>query len=186
MHHASRVEAVIPDFKPAGRPVGPGEAPPGIVAPRPHHAPAHLASHRCRAADVRRCRRCLLLLPVATDRSADRGRPARQRGRADCPGDRRAVEGEPRQRATAANVVEGPAAAAEAIDKGEADLAVVRRDVAMPKDGQVVAILRKNVVAFIVPAHQPQPPRRARRPRPRPRPRTRSTRSKAWSAGGSA
>jgi TRAP-type uncharacterized transport system substrate-binding protein len=46
----------------------------------------------------------------------------------------------------------GPAAASAAIDKGLADLAVVRRDVAMPKDGQVVAILRKNVVVFIVPS----------------------------------
>src|SRR5215210_1267233 len=37
-----------------------------------------------------------------------------------------------------------------AIDTGEADLAVVRRDIAMPKNGQVVAILRKNVALFIV------------------------------------
>jgi TRAP-type uncharacterized transport system substrate-binding protein len=45
----------------------------------------------------------------------------------------------------------GPPAAAAAIDNGEADLAVVRRDSGMPKNGQAVAILRKNVVVFIVP-----------------------------------
>ena len=45
----------------------------------------------------------------------------------------------------------GPAAAAAAIDKSQADLAVIRRDVAMPRDGQAVAILRRNVVVFIVP-----------------------------------
>ena len=45
-----------------------------------------------------------------------------------------------------------PPAAAAAIDKGQADLAVVRRDSGMPKDGQAVAILRKNVVVFIVPS----------------------------------
>src|SRR4051812_35225813 len=50
------------------------------------------------------------------------------------------------------NVLAGPAAAAAAIDKNEADLAVIRRDVGMPKDGQAVAILRKNVVVFIVPS----------------------------------
>jgi TRAP-type uncharacterized transport system substrate-binding protein len=49
------------------------------------------------------------------------------------------------------NVLEGPAAAAAAIDDGKADLAVIRRDVGMPKEGQAVAILRKNVVVFIVP-----------------------------------
>ncbi|AMN38885.1 TAXI family TRAP transporter solute-binding subunit [Rhodoplanes sp. Z2-YC6860] len=46
----------------------------------------------------------------------------------------------------------GPLEAANALDKGQADLAVVRRDVAMPKNGQAIAILRKNVVAFIVPS----------------------------------
>ena len=39
-----------------------------------------------------------------------------------------------------------------AIDTGQADLAVVRRDIAMPRDGQVVAILRKNVAVLIIPA----------------------------------
>jgi TRAP-type uncharacterized transport system substrate-binding protein len=53
------------------------------------------------------------------------------------------------------NVVAGPAAAAAAIDKNEADLAVIRRDVGMPRDGQAVAILRRNVVVFIVPSSAP-------------------------------
>ena len=52
----------------------------------------------------------------------------------------------------------GPPAAAAAIDNGQADLAVVRRDVGMPKNGQAVAILRKNVVVFIVPSAA-EPPR---------------------------
>jgi TRAP-type uncharacterized transport system substrate-binding protein len=46
----------------------------------------------------------------------------------------------------------GPPAAAADIDNGQADLAVVRRDAGMPKNGQVIAILRKNVVVFIVPS----------------------------------
>ena len=46
----------------------------------------------------------------------------------------------------------GTRAAAAAIDKGAADLAVIRHDTGMPKDGQVIAILRKNVVVFIVPS----------------------------------
>jgi len=46
----------------------------------------------------------------------------------------------------------GPPDAAAAIDNGQADLAVVRRDAGMPKNGQAVAILRKNVVVFIVPS----------------------------------
>ena len=41
---------------------------------------------------------------------------------------------------------------AEALDTGAVDLAVVRRDVAMPKMGQVVAIHRRNVAVLIVPA----------------------------------
>jgi TRAP-type uncharacterized transport system substrate-binding protein len=40
---------------------------------------------------------------------------------------------------------------AEALDAGLVDLAVVRRDVAMPKSGQVVAVHRKNVAVLIVP-----------------------------------
>ena len=39
----------------------------------------------------------------------------------------------------------GPPAAAAAIESGQADLAVVRRNSGMPKNGQAVAILRKNV-----------------------------------------
>ena len=47
---------------------------------------------------------------------------------------------------------DGPAAAAKAIDSGEADLAVVRRDVAIPRNAQAVAVVRQDVVAAIVPA----------------------------------
>src|ERR1044071_6735302 len=58
----------------------------------------------------------------------------------------------------------GPPEAAAAIDKGKADLAVVRRDTGMPKEGQVVAILRKNVVAFIVPsAEDPAKPAKGKK-----------------------
>ena len=55
----------------------------------------------------------------------------------------------------------GPPAAAAAIDNGQADLAVVRRDSGMPKNGQAVAILRKNVVVFIVPSAA-EPPKAAK------------------------
>jgi TRAP-type uncharacterized transport system substrate-binding protein len=53
----------------------------------------------------------------------------------------------------------GTREAAAAIDNDTTDLAVVRHDTGMPKDGKVVAILRKNVVAFIVPsvAEAPKP-----------------------------
>ena len=76
-----------------------------------------------------------------------------------------------------------------AIDKGEADLAIVRRDIGMPKEGLTVAIWRKNVAVFIVPAtgsgrdakDQSSTARRGRRPSCR-----RSKRSRTWSAGGSA
>ena len=47
---------------------------------------------------------------------------------------------------------------AELIDRGTADLAVVRRDVAMPKTGQVVAVHRRNVVVLMVPPAPPAPP----------------------------
>jgi len=47
---------------------------------------------------------------------------------------------------------DGPVEAAAAVDSGEADLAVVRRDRAYPKQGLAVAVLRENVVAMIVPA----------------------------------
>ena len=50
----------------------------------------------------------------------------------------------------------GPLEAVKAIDRGEADLAVVRRDLGMPKDGAAVAILRKNVVTLFAPAPPPE------------------------------
>ena len=46
---------------------------------------------------------------------------------------------------------DNPVAAAAAIDSGDADIAVVRRDRAYPKQGLAVAVLRENVVAMIVP-----------------------------------
>ena len=51
----------------------------------------------------------------------------------------------------------GPIEAAKAIDSGEADFAVVRRDLGMPKEGSAVAILRKNVVVIFAPAAAPEP-----------------------------
>ncbi len=55
---------------------------------------------------------------------------------------------------------------AKALEKGEADFAVVRRDINMPKDGQVVAILRKNVVALwaLPPEQKPEPPKAEEKP----------------------
>ncbi|HWV41953.1 TAXI family TRAP transporter solute-binding subunit [Pseudorhodoplanes sp.] len=47
---------------------------------------------------------------------------------------------------------------AEALDNGTADLAVVRRDVAMPKAGQVIAVQRRDVAVLIVPAVEAPPP----------------------------
>ena len=49
-------------------------------------------------------------------------------------------------------IVEGAAAAAHAIDTNEADIAIVRRDVAYPQAGRAIAELRESVVAIIVPA----------------------------------
>jgi TRAP transporter TAXI family solute receptor len=43
----------------------------------------------------------------------------------------------------------------EAIDKGEVDLAVVRRDFGMPKNGQVVAVHRRNVAVLVTAPHTP-------------------------------
>ncbi len=54
---------------------------------------------------------------------------------------------------------------AEALDNGAVDLAVVRRDMAMPKTGQVVAIQRKNVAVLIVPAAPPALPAAAASPK---------------------
>src|SRR6187551_2901617 len=56
-------------------------------------------------------------------------------------------------------VVDGPPAAATALESGQTDLAIVRRDSGMPKSGQAVAILRKNVVVFIVPSDADEPKR---------------------------
>jgi TRAP-type uncharacterized transport system substrate-binding protein len=42
-----------------------------------------------------------------------------------------------------------------ALDKGEADLAIVRRDIGMPREGLTIAIWRKNVAVFIVPSAAP-------------------------------
>ena len=44
---------------------------------------------------------------------------------------------------------EGPAQAAAALDKGEADLAVVRRDITMSATGQAVVVVRINAVAIM-------------------------------------
>ena len=52
---------------------------------------------------------------------------------------------------------DGPQNSAEALDSGSVDLAVVRRDVAMPKSGQVVAVHRRNVAVLIVPAAEAAP-----------------------------
>ncbi len=49
-------------------------------------------------------------------------------------------------------VTDGAIQSAAALDNNTADLAVVRGDLALPKDAQTVAILRKNVVVLWVPA----------------------------------
>jgi TRAP-type uncharacterized transport system substrate-binding protein len=49
-------------------------------------------------------------------------------------------------------VTDGAIQSASALDNNNADLAVVRGDLALPKDAQTVAILRKNVVVLWVPA----------------------------------
>lgn len=48
--------------------------------------------------------------------------------------------------------VENPAQSAAAIEAGTSDLAIVRADLPVPKQGLVVAVLRHNVVVMIVPA----------------------------------
>jgi TRAP-type uncharacterized transport system substrate-binding protein len=48
-------------------------------------------------------------------------------------------------------VTENSMQAAEALDTGRADLAVVRADLAFPKKGQVVAVLRKNYAVLFAP-----------------------------------
>src|SRR6266849_4988456 len=57
-------------------------------------------------------------------------------------------------------VAGGSAEASKAIDRGDADLAVVRSDLGIPKDGAAIAILRKNVVVLFVPAAQPESPKK--------------------------
>src|SRR6478672_10365033 len=46
----------------------------------------------------------------------------------------------------------GPAESSAALDNGSADIAVVRGDLGIPANGQVVAILRHNVAMLLVPA----------------------------------
>jgi TRAP-type uncharacterized transport system substrate-binding protein len=53
-------------------------------------------------------------------------------------------------------IKDGTRETANAIDNNDVDLAVVRRDIGMPKEGQVVAIWRKNVAVFMVPATVPE------------------------------
>jgi TRAP transporter TAXI family solute receptor len=47
--------------------------------------------------------------------------------------------------------VETPAASAKLLDEGDADLAVVRSDIAIPVHGQTVLIMRKSAVVFLAP-----------------------------------
>ncbi|ARP99156.1 TAXI family TRAP transporter solute-binding subunit [Pseudorhodoplanes sinuspersici] len=51
----------------------------------------------------------------------------------------------------------GPAESAEALDRNAVDLAVVRRDLAMPKNGQVIAIQRHDIAVLMVPSPQETP-----------------------------
>ena len=52
----------------------------------------------------------------------------------------------------------GAGATADALDRSTVDLAVVRRDIAMPKHGQVIAIQRHDVAVLMVPAQQQAQP----------------------------
>ncbi len=45
------------------------------------------------------------------------------------------------------------AASAKALETGAADLAIVRSDIAMPKNGLTIAIIRRDSLVLIVPAH---------------------------------
>jgi TRAP-type uncharacterized transport system substrate-binding protein len=47
---------------------------------------------------------------------------------------------------------DGPAHSAAELDAGRADLAIVRADIGLPREGQAVAVLRHNLVAIMVPA----------------------------------
>jgi TRAP-type uncharacterized transport system substrate-binding protein len=53
------------------------------------------------------------------------------------------------------NPVNDAAASAAALEAGEADLAVVRSDIAMPPSGQTLVILHRNAAVIIVPAGSP-------------------------------
>src|SRR6266545_2123588 len=55
-------------------------------------------------------------------------------------------------------VKDGVVESAAALDRDEVDLAVVRRDRAMPQAGQAVAILRRNLVVLVAPPPPPPPP----------------------------
>lgn len=52
---------------------------------------------------------------------------------------------------------DGPAESADALDRNAVDLAVVRRDLAMPKNGQVIAVQRHDVAVLMVPPPQEAP-----------------------------
>jgi TRAP-type uncharacterized transport system substrate-binding protein len=54
-------------------------------------------------------------------------------------------------------IKDGAAQSAAALDAGETELAVVRRDLVMPQTGQAIAILRRNHAVLIVPASPPPP-----------------------------
>ena len=60
----------------------------------------------------------------------------------------------------------GPSESAAAIDNGSADIAVVRGDLGIPANGQVVAILRHNVVMLLVPAPGARAPKDGHKPKP--------------------
>jgi TRAP-type uncharacterized transport system substrate-binding protein len=49
-------------------------------------------------------------------------------------------------------VAEGPMQSAAELDAGRVDLAIVRADIGLPREGQAVAVLRHNLVAIMVPA----------------------------------
>src|SRR5262245_7522512 len=63
-------------------------------------------------------------------------------------------------------VKDGPIESSKAVDSGDADLAVVRRDRAMPQNGQAVAILRRNVVVLVAPPPLPPPAAATKAKRP--------------------
>lgn len=52
---------------------------------------------------------------------------------------------------------DGPAESADALDRNAVDLAVVRRDLSMPKHGQVIAVQRHDIAVLMVPPVQEAP-----------------------------